>query len=139
MVINVTSYFPSALRLESKVDFWSLLGIKSDLLVEKHDVRKPNMLRWHVKHFHSSIIRRIPFHFVIHPFLLQPNIRCHHLIFKVDIDQLRQFQAQFDGQFLCIVLDRPDKPVVVAEQVVIKPFGVWVTQAWNAMNDDEST
>ena len=64
-----------------------------DLLVEKNDIRKPNMLRGHIQHFHSTIIRRIPFHLVIHPFLFQPNVSRHHLIFEVDIDQLRQFQA----------------------------------------------
>jgi len=62
-------------------------------IVEKNDIRKPNMLRGHIQHFHSTIIRRIPFHLVIHPFLFQPNVSCHHLIFEVDIDQLRQFQA----------------------------------------------
>ena len=39
------------------------------LLIKKYNVRQPNMLRRYVKHFYATVIRWIPLHLIIHPFL----------------------------------------------------------------------
>ena len=59
--------------------------------------------------------------------LVYPHVGCHHLVLQVNVDQLRQLQPKLDGERLREVGDRSDQPVVVVEQVVIKPFGVWVS------------
>ena len=59
--------------------------------------------------------------------LVYPHVGGHHLVLQVNVDQLRQLQPKLDGERLREVGDRSDQPVVVVEQVVIKPFGVWVS------------
>lgn len=42
------------------------------------------------------------------------------------VDQLTQPEAQLDEDRVRVVADRPDEPVVVAEEVIVKPLGVGV-------------
>jgi len=44
------------------------------------------------------------------------------------LDELRQPEAQLDQNGVGVVADRPDEPVVVAEQVVVQPLGVRIAQ-----------
>lgn len=43
-----------------------------------------------------------------------------------DVDELRQFQAEFDGEPVGIVTNRSDEAVVVGEEILVEPFGVLV-------------
>lgn len=56
--------------------------------------------------------------------LVHPHIGGHHLVLQVNIDQLRELQAESDSQSLCEVGHRPDEAVVVMEEVIVQPLGV---------------
>ena len=45
------------------------------------------------------------------------------------IDQLRQPEAQLDGDFVGVVGHRPDQPVIVGQEIVIQSFGIRVGQS----------
>ena len=42
------------------------------------------------------------------------------------VDELRQFQAEFDCQSVGIVTNWPDETVVIGQQVFVEPFGILV-------------
>lgn len=54
---------------------------------------------------------------------------CVWVAVAYQLDELRQPEAQLDQNGVGVVADRPDEPVVVAEQVVVQPLGVRVAQA----------
>ena len=44
------------------------------------------------------------------------------------IDKLREMQSQTYSYYFSVVGNRSNEPVIVTEQVIVKPFGVWISQ-----------
>jgi len=48
-----------------------------------------------------------------------------HLTYQ--IDELGQAQTQFNQHRVRIIADWSDKTIVVTQQIIVEPFGIWIS------------